>query len=118
MLIREIEKAFNAKGYELIETNKLADDINGLVALKNSFDNLPVIKNGRNTTIYELNRTNKTLYYFQNNENIFQIQINITTGFNNLKNNKLRKVNKTKINVLLNGENYSLKNFKVFLGII
>lgn len=118
MLIREIEKAFLAKGYELVETNKLADDVTSLMAFKNTFDNLPVVKNGENTTVYELNRTNKTLYYFQNNENIFQIQINITTGFKNLKNNKLRKVNKTKINVLLNGENYTLKNFKVFLGII
>ena len=118
MLIREIEKALTAKGYELIETNNLDDDITNIAAFNNSYNNLPVVTKGKITTVYELNRTNKTIYYFQNNDNNFEIQENIITGFELVKNNKLRKVNKTKINVLLNGENYTLKNFKVFLGII
>jgi ABC-type antimicrobial peptide transport system permease subunit len=119
MLIREIEKALTAKGYELVETDNLVDDFTKLLARKNSFDNLPVIDNSKKeTTLYELNRTNRANYYFQNNDNIFQIQENIITGFEIVKNDKLRKVNKTIYKVLLNGENYTLKNFKVFLGII
>ena len=118
MEIRTIEKALTAKGYELIETDNLVDDFTKLMAKKNSFNNLPVVVNKEITTVYELNRTKRTNYYFQNNDNIFEIQINKITGFELVKNDKLRKVNKTKINVLLNGENYTLKNFKVFLGII
>ena len=118
MEIRTIEKALTAKGYKLIETDKLVDDFTKLIARKNTFNNLPVVIDGGITTVYELNRTSRINYYFQNNENIFEIQENKITGFKIVKNDKLRKVNKTKINVLLNGENYTLKNFKVFLGII
>ena len=116
--MNEIKKALNIKGYELVETIDYEDDVTRLMAFKNTFNNLPVVKNGKNTTVYELDRTKRTIYYFENNENIFEVKINITTGYKIFKNNKLRKVNKTKINVLLNGENYSIKNFKVFLGII
>jgi hypothetical protein len=119
MQMNEIKKALNSKGYELVETNNLVDDFTKLLAIKNTFNNLPIIDNSKNqTTLYELNRTNRTLYYFQNNENVFEIQENIITGYELLRNNKLKKVNKTKINVLLNGEKYSINNFKVFLGII
>jgi len=119
MKIRTIEKALTAKGYKLVETNNLVDDFTKLLARKNSFENLPVIDNSKKeTTLYELNKTKRTNYYFENNDNIFEIQENKVSGFEIVKNDKLRKINKTKINVLLNGESYTLKNFKVFLGII
>jgi|DEB0MinimDraft_10_1074344.scaffolds.fasta_scaffold00228_15 hypothetical protein len=118
MQINEIKKALSSKGYELVETSNLEDDITRLQGFNNSYNNLPIVTKGKITTVYELNRTNKTIYYFQNNDNIFEIRENIITGFEYLKNNKLRKINKTNFNVFLNGEKYSIKNFKVFLGII
>ena len=74
MEIRTIEKALTAKGYKLIETDKLVDDFTKLIARKNTFNNLPVVIDGGITTVYELNRTSRINYYFQNNENIFEIK--------------------------------------------
>lgn len=116
--MNEIKKALNSKGYELVETIIYEDDVTNLMAFKNTYNNLPVVQNRENLTVYELNRTKRSIYYFQKNENTFEIQENIITGFEHLKNDKLRKINKTKINVLFDQENYSIKNFKVFLGII
>ena len=119
MLIREIEKALIAKGYKLtFVNNNFADDETRLLELSSNNLELPLISEQKNTKTYLLNKTSKTIYYFENTDNEFEIQEYITKGFKYLKNGELKKINKTIYKVLLNGENYTLKNFRVFLGII
>ncbi len=118
MLIREIEKAFLAKGYKLVETNKLADDVTSVLALIDcDIDFLKVTKVNKTTKIFELNRTQRTVYEFVKDDNFFRVQENVKTGYIMTK-NTYKKINKTTFAVEYDGNKYSIKNFKAFLGII
>ena len=116
--MENIIKKFQAKGYELNSVRPLADDITTLMDLKENKLNLPIREEKANTITYELNRTKKTDYWFENDNNIFLVTELITTGYKYLKNGKLRKINVTSFEIELNYEKYSYKNLKVFLGII
>ena len=116
-ITKDIIKKFEDKGYTL-ETTKLDDDYTRLMGLSSNPLDLPIIENKEITTTYKLNTTKKTIYFFTKDENIFEVKELITTGYNYSSNGKLRKINTTKYEIEFNYEKYSLKNLKVFLGII
>lgn len=116
-ITKDIIKKFKAKGYTL-ETTKLDDDYTRLLGLSSNALDLPIIEKRETTTTYKLNTIKRTIYYFSNNDNVFEIKELVTTGYTNLSNGKLRKINKTQYEIEFNYEKYSLKNLKVFLGII
>ena len=119
MQINEIKKGLHNKGYDLtFVDNNFADDETRLLELSSNDLELPLISEQKYTKTYLLNKTSKTFYYFENTDNVFEVQEYVTKGFKYLKNGELKKINKTIYKVLLNGENYTLKNFRVFLGII
>lgn len=112
-----IIKKFKDKGYTL-EVINLVDDYTRLMGLSSNDLDLPIIEKREITTTYKLNTIKRTIYMFTNNDNVFEIKELITTGYKNLSNGELRKVNTTKYEIEFNYEKYSLKNLKVFLGII
>ena len=116
-ITKDIIKKFEDKGYTL-ETTKLDDDYTRLMGLSSNPLDLPIIEQKEITTTYKLNTTKRTIYYFSNNDNVFEIKELVTSGYTNLSNGKLRKINTTQYEIEFNYEKYSLKNLKVFLGII
>ena len=113
-----IIKKFEDKGYTLNEIIKLDNDNTNIIGLSSNSIDLPIIEEKEITTTYKLNTTKKTIYSFTKDENIFEIKELITTGYSYSSKGKLRKINTTKYEIEHNYEKYSLKNLKVFLGII
>tara|TARA_R110002012_G_C11204935_1_gene560390 strand:+ start:96 stop:458 length:363 start_codon:yes stop_codon:yes gene_type:complete len=115
---KKIINAFDTKGYTLDKTYKLEDDVTSVLALIDcDIDFLKVTKINKTTKIFELNRTQRTVYEFVKNDNFFRVQENVKTGYIMTK-KTYKKINKTTFKVEYNGNKYSIKNFKAFLGII
>ena len=64
-----------------------------------------------------LNQTLLKTYFYTNQEEVFEVKEINSKGFEYMKNDKLRKINKTKYEIELDCEKYTFKNLKVFLGI-
>jgi len=114
---KDIIKKFETKGYKLAEMKNLYDEPQKIMAFNNTYD-LPIIEIGKNTTVYELHRVKATRYFFTNEEDVFEVTEINKIGFALKKNDELRKINRTNYEVKLNDEKYTLKNLKVFLGIV
>ena len=113
---KNIIKKFETKGYKLVEVKKLYNEPQPIMALTNSLD-LPIIEKKDKVTVYELHRVKATSYFFTNQEEVFEVKEINSKGFEYMKNDKLRKINKTKYEIELDCEKYTFKNLKVFLGI-